>query len=146
MHKIVILKSSSSPNLVISVAFAAGMLASLTINNVSRLLDAWEGLGIYVVALVVFVFIGWLIEYTAPINTKFKGIIKYLGIFCFAIAPGVFVDVIMDFYLRHYDRNLFPFEILMWWVFAPLPLLTGIMLARIFFTFKEKNGNRSNPT
>jgi hypothetical protein len=141
MHKIIISKPSSNSNLVIVVAFVTGLLASLAINNISRLLNVWGSFGTYVVALVVFMVIGWLLEYTAPMNTKFKGIIKYTGIFCFAMAPGVFVDVTADFFLRHYDRNLFPFEIIMWWVFAPLPLLAGIMIGCGFFEFKEKSNN-----
>jgi hypothetical protein len=68
---------------------------------------------------------------------------KYIGITLAAIAPGVIIDAQIDFFLRHYDRNLFPIEIIMWWIFAPLPLLAGIMLGRDFFEFKPNNKNGS---
>jgi hypothetical protein len=129
------------------VAFIAGLLASLIINDISRLLNVWDSsLGPQVVALVIFVISGWLLEYTAPMNTKFKDRIKHIGIFCFALAPGVFIDAMIDFYFRHYDRNLFPFEIIMWWVFAPLPLLAGMTIGRGFFQFRGMNDKGSKPT
>jgi len=141
MHKLIITKPVSSSKTVIIVAIIAGLIASIIINNISRWLNVWNSLWGLAVAFVVFVVMGLMIEYTAPTDTKFKKIIQYVGIALAAIAPGVIVDVALDFFVRHYDRNLFPFEIIMWWVFAPLPLMAGVLLARGLFEFKTKDNN-----
>jgi hypothetical protein len=143
MRKLIMTKPSSGSNAVVVVAIATGLLASIIINNISRLLNIWESLWSYAVALIFFVVVGWLLECFAPVDTNFKTIMKYIGITLAAIAPGVIIDAQIDFFLRHYDRNLFPIEIIMWWIFAPLPLLAGIMLGRDFFEFKPNNKNGS---
>lgn len=111
----------------IFIALVSGIVAIISINNISRLLDVWNGYGLYVVAFVVFVFMGMaLIRFSAPPHRKISLIAcAYAG-----IVVGVIIDVQLDFFLRHYDRNLFPFEIVMWWIFTPIPLLVGIMIGQ----------------
>ena len=108
----------------IFVALIAGIVAITSINNVSRLLGVWNGYGLYVVAFVIFVLMGLaLAHFASQPQRKIVFIAcSYLG-----IVVGVIIDVTLDFYLRHYDRNLFPLEIIMWWIFAPIPLLAGII-------------------
>jgi hypothetical protein len=38
-----------------------------------------------------------------------------------AIPFGVAADATYDFFVNHIDRNLFPFEIVFWWVFTLIP-------------------------
>ena len=44
------------------------------------------------------------------------------------IAFGVLADAAFAFYVHHYDQNLWPFAIIMWWVIAPIPILGGLVL------------------
>jgi hypothetical protein len=106
------------------VALIAGILAITGINNISRLLGIWGSDGIYIVALFVFLIMGMALAYFAP-QTRSKIVL----IFCayVGIVLGVTIDATLDFFLRHYDRNLFPFEIVLWWIIAPLPLLVGVI-------------------
>lgn len=105
MHKSIITEQNANSKVVIATAMASGLLASLVITNVSRLFHAWNSL--------------WGLA-IAPV-----------GIVLGAIVPGVIIHAALDFHLRHFDRNLFPFEIVMWWIVAPLPLMGGIAIARL---------------
>jgi hypothetical protein len=44
------------------------------------------------------------------------------------IAFGVFADAAYDFYVNHYDQNLWPFGIIVWWVISPIPIAGGLAL------------------
>jgi hypothetical protein len=48
-----------------------------------------------------------------------------------AIPFGVAADATYDFFVNHIDRNLFPFEIVFWWVVTPVPLLLGYGTGRL---------------
>jgi uncharacterized membrane protein len=112
-------------NSTIFVAVIAGVVAMVSINNISIFLHLKQG---FYLAFVIFIIMGLLIEFVSPPNTsKILMLVYSAG----SIAIGVFIDATLDFYLRHFDRNLFPLEIIMWWVFAPVPLLAGIMIIRI---------------
>ncbi len=106
------------------VAPALSILVIIGINNISRMLGVWNGTGLYVVAFLLFFIMGQAVSTLAPsFRTK---VIVIFGT-CAGIVFGVIIDSTMDFFLRHYDRNLFPFEIVIWWIFAPIPLLAGIL-------------------
>lgn len=42
-----------------------------------------------------------------------------------AIPFAVFADATYDFFVNRIDRNLFPFEIVFWWIVTPIPTLVG---------------------
>jgi hypothetical protein len=42
-----------------------------------------------------------------------------------AIPFSIVVDATYDFYVNHVDRNLFPLEIVFWWVVTPIPAILG---------------------
>lgn len=109
------------------IALVGGIVAITGINNVSRLLGVWDGYGMYVVSFIVFILFGMaLAHFVAGPQRKISLIVcAYVG-----IVVGVIIDVNLDFFLRHYDRNLFPFEIIMWWIFAPIPLLAGMLIVQ----------------
>ena len=106
------------------VATVFSILVIIGTNNISRILGMWNGSGVYVIAFILFFVMGMSVSRLAPsFRTKvFVIFATYVG-----IVFGVTIDSTMDFILRHYDRNLFPFEIIMWWIFAPIPLLAGIL-------------------
>lgn len=124
----------ATPNeapLVISIwaLILAGVISPVLINNISRFLNVWTDNGVYVVALFVFLLIGLFVVYSIskPTHAMLGGLISYVS-----ISAGVFADAQLDWYLRDYDRNLWPFEILIWWVLSPVPIIAGIMLGHAF--------------
>jgi hypothetical protein len=42
-----------------------------------------------------------------------------------SIPFSIVVDSTYDFYINHIDRNLFPLEIVFWWVVTPVPAMLG---------------------
>ena len=111
----------------IFVGLITGILAIIGINNISRLLGLWDGNGLYIVALFTFLIMGMaLAKFTHKTSSKISLVMCSLA----GIVLGVIIDVTLDFFLRHYDRNLFPFEIIMWWIIAPLPILAGFVFQR----------------
>lgn len=124
-----VIPPESTPRLSVWKLILAGVISPVLINNISRILNVWNGEGFYAVALVIFLFTGLFVAYLIPKPTHaiLGGLISYVN-----ISAGVFVDAQIDWSLRAYDRNLWPFEILIWWVLAPIPMITGIMLAYIF--------------
>jgi hypothetical protein len=125
------------------LAVVAGVASPILINNISRSLGVWGGNGVYFVALLVFLLLGWFVAYHIPVYATLAGFIAFGS-----IAVGVVVDVALDWFLRAYDRNLWPFEIVMWWAFAPVPMILGAIVGRLFATRKEqrnrdREGNHS---
>lgn len=110
----------------IFVAIISGILAITGINNISILLGLRDG-EVICFALFAFFVMGMALAKFAHKNTsKFSLVIhSFAGIFL-----GVIIDVTLDFLIRHYERNLFPLEIIMYWIMAPLPLLAGILFQR----------------
>jgi hypothetical protein len=110
--------------LLIPVTFVLSILVIIGINNISRMLGVFHGDGVYVVAFILFFVMGMAVSRLAPSPEAklFVIVIAYVG-----IVFGVKLDAEMDFVLRHYDRNLYPFEIIIWWILAPIPLLGGIL-------------------
>ena len=118
------------------IALVGGIVAITGINNISRLLGVWDGFGTYVIAFIVFILFGMALAHfvTGPHKKISLIVCAYVG-----IVVGVIIDVNLDFFLRHYDRNLFPFEIIMWWIFAPIPLLAGMKIIQ-----QQKKHDKSN--
>jgi hypothetical protein len=107
------------------MAAAFGVASPIAINNISRFLGVWGTDGAYLVAFFVFLLSSGLLAYCSPKSLWIAGCILF-----FSIAVGVFIDATLDFFLRAYDRNLWPLEILMWWVLAPVPVVLGALLGK----------------
>lgn len=117
------------------IVLLTGVIAMVGINNLSILLNLKHG---FYLALIMFLVMGALFEFIAPPNTS---IVVILIIACGAIFIGVAVDAMLDWLFRSLGRNLWGAEVLMWWIFAPLPLVIGIMIAR---QYKKRHGNKMN--
>jgi hypothetical protein len=113
------------------IVLLTGVIAMVGINNLSILLNLKHG---FYMALIIFLVMGALLEFFAPPNTS---VVVLLLIACGAIFVGVVVDAALDWFLRSFGRNLWGAEVLMWWLFAPLPLIIGIMVAR---QYKKRHG------
>jgi hypothetical protein len=117
----------------ISSAIIIGIIAMVGINNLSILLNLKHG---FYLALIIFLIMGGLFEFFAPPNTS---VVVLLFIACGAIFVGVAVDAALDWLLRSFGRNLWGAEVLMWWLFAPIPLIIGIMVVR---QYKKRRSNK----
>ncbi|HEY6199844.1 MAG TPA: hypothetical protein VI231_14635 [Candidatus Binatia bacterium] len=95
-------------------------------NNVSRALGFWGDSRVWVVAGIILFLIGLFLAFFESTYTLFSGFIALAS-----IAIGVTLDAMLDFDFRHYDRNLFPFEILIWWVVSPIPMILGVGLGKL---------------
>jgi len=49
-----------------------------------------------------------------------------------AIPFGVAADATYDFFVNHFDRNRFPFEIAFWWFFTPVPAFIGYSIGCLY--------------
>lgn len=117
----------------ILIVLLTGVIAMVGINNLSILLNLKHG---FYVALIMFLIMGALFEFIAPPNTS---IVVLLIIAYGAILIGVAVDAMLDWLFRSFGRNLWGAEVLMWWIFAPIPLVIGIMVVR---QYKKRNSSK----
>jgi len=51
------------------------------------------------------------------------------GLMYAGIPIGTFIDVMVDSFLFSNDRNLFPLEIVMWWIVGAFPVALGVNFA-----------------
>ena len=109
----------------ISLVTICAIASPIVINIIARLFGIWGSNGVYVVAFFVFLFLGALLAYRISMLPLLAGCIALVG-----IAIGVFIDATMDFFLRAFDRNLWPVEIIIWWVFAPVPMALGALVGK----------------
>ena len=116
----------------IFLATVCGIASPIVINTIAKLLGIWGSEGVYLVAFVVFLSLGGLLAYWGSTSLILAGCTAF-----FSIAVGVFIDVMMDFFLRGYDRNLWPAEIILWWVFAPVPMVLGALVGKYFRRTKQ---------
>jgi|SRR5687768_42654 len=56
------------------------------------------------------------------------------------IAVGVLVDVVVDFVLFARDRNLFPFEVVYWWLLGALPIAFGMIVGQLLTRRRKISG------
>jgi hypothetical protein len=128
---------NTAPSVNLWLAVAGGIVSPILISNISRLLGIWGGNGVYLVALLVFLLLGCALTYHAQRFPAVTG-----GIAFATIGVGVFVDTILDFFLRAYDRNLWPLEIILWWLFAPIPMVLGAVTGKMFVRRKVDKEER----
>ncbi|MBI5848458.1 MAG: hypothetical protein HZB31_11020 [Nitrospirae bacterium] len=115
------------------IAILAGVVAMVGINNISIFLHLSHG---FYLAFITFIIMGVILELTAPENTK---LIMLVFLAYAAIFVGVAVDASLDYFFRNFGRNLWGAEVVMWWIFAPIPVSLGILLIRK--TAKRKKGD-----
>jgi hypothetical protein len=104
------------------LAGVAGAACSILANNLPTEVGIWGG--VYIPAGLLLL-LGLLLGYCVPERTAFVGLAALAG-----IAVGVVVDVYLDWLIRGRDRNLWPLEIAIWWVLAPIPMIVGAILGK----------------
>jgi hypothetical protein len=94
-------------------------------DRISAMAQAWTGVGLLFVVLALCQFggIAWFIQ-------SLGGPTWVLGVSLFVGVPiGVLFDVTFDSIYYSHDRNLFPFEILFFWILALGPALLASLSA-----------------
>lgn len=114
------------PVLALFVMFVAGITAPLIITNICRVAGTWSTGWWFLPAALVYGFIGIMIG-----RSSYRPIIVPLIIVYFLIPFGIILDAVVDWYVWHHDRNLFPFEIVILCILVPAPLGVGVFLGRI---------------
>lgn len=112
---------SHNPRHRILTLLATGILAPIACTNLTRFIGEWgNDNAYYVFVITIYLLIGIVIG-----RNGFREGIYKIGILYLLMPFGIFADVIIDFTVRNYDRNLWPFEIIIMGVLALLPVLTG---------------------
>ncbi len=103
-----------------------GVLAPIAYSNISRVLGLWESPWMLVVLVAIYVGIGAYIW-----QETFKRTWRHFFVIILLIPVGIFIDANIDFFIRNFDRNLFPFEIVILWIITPVLLLFGMGLRKL---------------
>ena len=112
------------------IAAISSIVASYRISSSLGLFETMWAYGIGLVTISVSTFL---------ITYKFREV-KWVvfPLVMLGMAIGVIVDVVLDFYLNQVDRNLFPFEIVIWGVMLPIPILVAILVKEGVVKIAEK--------
>jgi hypothetical protein len=109
-------------------AFIAGVAAPLIITTIGHVAGTWNNklwFLFFTVALV-YGFIGTMVW-----RGSLKSSVVPLLFAYFAIPFGVCVDVTVDWFVWHHDRNLFPFDMVFLFVLAFVPLCVGAAFGKM---------------
>jgi hypothetical protein len=71
-------------------------------------------------------------------NRLFAAILMFGG-----LAAGVVVDVVIDLVFFAIDRNLFPFEVMYWWLLGAIPIALGFVGGHLLTRKAKANGESS---
>ena len=127
-------KFERSISLSLTVALIIGVIAMEGISGLSILINL-EG-GIFI-ALISFLIMGWLLEVISPPDTS---ILMLLLIACGGIIVVAAYVASLVWFLLSLEPNLREAKALVWWLFAPLPLAVGMIVAR---QYEMGHGRRS---
>jgi hypothetical protein len=53
------------------------------------------------------------------------------------VAAGVLIDVVIDFAFYAVERNLFPLEVIYWWLLGALPIAAGVIVGHLLARNKK---------
>jgi hypothetical protein len=115
------------------VALIIGVLAIAGGENLSRVLGVSELFGTIFVIIGVFI-MGLILGFIAPSEASITDLLLCAyG----AIVIGDFVDILIDWFFRSRDRNLWPLEIIVLFVLAFLPIFLSIKISRKISNAKQ---------
>jgi hypothetical protein len=109
-------------------SFIVGMIAVICMYRVGAWLGWFEGFLGWGVGALVFLFAATSVPFLFP-----KGTWASVALILAGIPFGVSADATYDFFVNHRDRNLFPFEIVLWCFFTFIPTIVGYSIGRFFF-------------
>ncbi|MBX3646147.1 MAG: hypothetical protein KF766_00550 [Rhodocyclaceae bacterium] len=104
--------------------FALGIAAPIVTYRTLKIFDIEEMSAIFLIGALVFGACAAFSRKRLPRRSWSIATLIYLG-----VPIGTLVDVSVDSFLFDNDRNLFPFEIVLWWVIAAIPILIGLHIS-----------------
>jgi hypothetical protein len=112
-----------------AVPIVLGIVTPIAAYRLSQLIGMGE-MGPTLLAVAIFVAAGTMAAYRSAMPPWLIALLIYCG-----VAFGTTFDALVD----PVDRNLFPLEILWWWVVGALPVAMGIVLGRAMAKDKQRD-------
>jgi len=106
-------------------ALTVGLIAVLLANVVAAMTVGPESFGLWIIGAVAFLAAGLACGATYPRASWLSA----FGVFG-GIAAGVIVDTVFQEIVNMKSRNLWPIDIVFWWVLGALPIYLGFALGR----------------
>ena len=120
------IEAQRPPGFLVLIPLGLGAAVPIVVGRALRLLGLDQAIFVFIGAGIVFFVVA-----AAFASTRLPSRGWLVGIFMFVGVPfGIIVDAIVDFAFFDRDRNLFPFEVALWWVLAIVPIPLGIYLGR----------------
>ena len=107
-------------------AAAIGVLIPILYSNIGHILSVRNNLWGVVIIVILYISAGVYIW-----EGTFKGSSKAALMIILFTLVGVFVDINIDGFFRHFNRNLFPLEIVFFWLIGPILLFVGMSLRKL---------------
>lgn len=107
-------------------AAVIGILIPILYSNIGHILSVRNSLWGVVILAILYISAGVYIW-----EGTFKGSSKAVFIILLFTPVGVFVDLNIDGFFRHFNRNLFPLEIVFFWLIGPILLFVGMGLRKL---------------
>jgi hypothetical protein len=108
-------------------SFAVGIGAVVCTYRAGAWFGWFEGFFGWSIGALVFLFAAASVAFLYPKRTWTSVVLLLAG-----IPFGVGADATYDSFVNHRDQNLFPFEIVFWWVFTLFPTVIGHTVGRFF--------------
>jgi hypothetical protein len=116
-------------------SFAVGIGAVVCLYRFGARLDWFQGFLGWGIGALVFFFAAASVAFFHPKSRWFSMVVMLAG-----IPFGVAADATYDSFVNHRDRNLFPFEIILWWVCTVVPTIVVFNIGRLFRTSRGQTG------
>jgi hypothetical protein len=105
--------------------FFVGVTIPIAAYRITQVLGVGTSAGILIAAFFLFGIGATWASWVSPMGRWAVALILYAG-----VPVGTLIDVIIDWVAFSHDRNMFPFEIIQWWVVGPIPVATGVFVGR----------------
>lgn len=102
-------------------AFVIGLLVPIIYSNFGHILGIWNSAWLFPLLVVLYIAAGAYIW-----RGTFKRSVGAFVVILLLVPVAVIIDVNIDLFIRNFDRNLFPLEIVFLWAVAPVFLLIGM--------------------
>jgi hypothetical protein len=107
------------------VPLLVGIAIPIAAYRLPQVLGLASEAGIVIAAVILFLIGGIAASWISPGRLWAVGLLLLAG-----VPIGTLVDVIVDWFVFSHDRNMFPFEIVQWWILGAIPVALGVMWGR----------------
>jgi hypothetical protein len=113
-----------------------GILIPIIYSNLGHFFGVWNSPWAGLILATLYVSAGVYIY-----EGTFKASLKALFIILLFTPVGVFIDVNIDWFFREFDRNLFPLEIALLWITAPILIFIGMGFRKLLIKIQDIRKN-----